>query len=260
MSDYSRTPSFYNTDEVFKKFLGYTSYYLSLQDNISKIVGLTKPKEILELGSGTGATSNRIANEYPFCQITAVDMRDEMVQLGQKNALKLGLHNIQYVKAEMADYVHKMDALPELVIFLYAFHHIEDPIEKKIEFLKDCQSKMPIGGLLCIADIFLPDACDKVARERLIRTFYSYRIQEAYASTFWASLEGLSKSDIEKSQEIGEYSKENEWKAGNLAFLRDNEYMISLDELKSILEAVDLKIILAEPCNSLNDYMVILSK
>jgi len=31
MTDYDETPSFYNNDEMFEKYLGKTSYYLALQ-------------------------------------------------------------------------------------------------------------------------------------------------------------------------------------------------------------------------------------
>lgn len=260
MSDYFKTPSFYNNDEVFKKYLGQTSHYLSLQNGVSKVVGLTNPKEILELGSGTGATSNRLAVEHPFCKITSVDMRKEMVKVGTSNALALGIDNVSFIEAEMVNYVCSLNKLPEFVVLLYSFHHIQDPLQNKIDFLKECKSKMPDNGILLIGDVFLSESLGEISCERAIKSVWLNRMYESYSSTFWASLEGLSSECIEKSRAIANYSKDNEWEAGNLVWKRQNEYVISLSDFNKIINAVGLKVVLAEPCNSVNDYIILLSK
>ncbi|MDA8333952.1 MAG: class I SAM-dependent methyltransferase [Peptococcaceae bacterium] len=260
MDSYSKTPSFYNTDEAFKKYLAYTSYYVALQNGVSKIVGLVKPKEILELGSGTGATAQRLAADNPFCNIVGVDMRSEMVELGRQNALEMRLENVQYCLGEMVSYVRALDRLPELTILLYSFHHIEDPIQNKIDFLNNCKAKMPDGGLLCIAETFLPEFSDTISHDVVIRKLWANRMYEAYSTTFWASLEGLEKEDIKRAKNIGCYSKNNECEAGNLVLKRENEYLVRLSDLQQFAKDVGLEVVLAEPCNSLNEYIVLLSK
>ena len=52
--EYYFTPSFYNDDKTFEKFLKQTSFYSGLQRNLIKLIGFVNPKKICELGSATG--------------------------------------------------------------------------------------------------------------------------------------------------------------------------------------------------------------
>lgn len=52
------------------------------------------PCRILDLGTGTGAIALALASERPDCHITAVDVVEEAVTLAQRNAHRLGIHNV----------------------------------------------------------------------------------------------------------------------------------------------------------------------
>lgn len=55
MENFDKTPSFYNSQEVFNKFLNKTSYYKAIQECLINMVNFVKPKEVVELGSATGS-------------------------------------------------------------------------------------------------------------------------------------------------------------------------------------------------------------
>ncbi len=57
MKNFDNTPSFYNNEEVFTKFLKSTSYYNALQDCLLSIVKATNPNSIVELASATGSST-----------------------------------------------------------------------------------------------------------------------------------------------------------------------------------------------------------
>ena len=258
MENFDITPSFYNSDEVFKKYLGETSYYKKLQHAISKIIKIVKPKEIIEFGFGTGETSLMLAKENPNIFIKAIDKRTNMVTIAKKKAKLLNTKNIHFSKGEMVEYVNQEGYLPDFVLLLYSFHHIEDPLEKKIDFLKKAKIKLPKNGRICIAETFLPEGNNELQLEDLTKQLWSERIKEGYASTFWASLTNLSEEGIKKSKKIGQFSADYEAKAGNLVIKRDNEYLIKLSWLKETAEELGYLIELAEPCNSHGEYVVIL--
>ncbi|MBU7006858.1 class I SAM-dependent methyltransferase [Phosphitispora fastidiosa] len=260
MKDYDKTPSFYKTDEVFQKYLGRTSYYVALQSAVSKIVSLSKPKEILELGTGTGATAHRLAEENPECIIVSIDVREEMVQTAISIASDKGINNVKFLKADMVEYVRNIQVLPELLILLYSFHHIMDPIEEKVGFLKTCLEKLPVGGRICIAETFLPGAKSEIMIEAETRRLWSSRIIEGYASTFWAALDGLSQDNISYAREIAVFSKNNELKAGELVVKRDDEFLVSMDWLCRTAIKTGFVVEIAEPCNSVGDGIVLILK
>lgn len=59
----------------------------------------SRPCEILDLGTGTGAIALALASERPDCAITAVDVVPEAVELARGNARRLGIGNIRVMQS-----------------------------------------------------------------------------------------------------------------------------------------------------------------
>lgn len=254
------TPSFYDTTETFEKFLGQTSYYQTLQANVVKLVSHVNPDRITELGSGTGETAVRLADEFPETEVLGIDNRETVVEVSRDTADERDLPNLVFETAEMTEYVAATTSLPEMVVCLYSFHHIPDPIERKGEFLEDCYAALPDGGHLCIAETFLTtDAHDASAR-REIRLRWADRGLEGYASTFWAALDGIDPTAIENAREVGEFSREHELEAGERVLDRDEEYLVSKQWLVDRAQTIGFDVVLAEPVNALGDGIVLLRK
>jgi SAM-dependent methyltransferase len=255
MVDYDKTPSFYKTEEAFMKFLGQSSYYSALQNAVSKIVRLATPKTLVEFGAGTGATANRLAYENPECQVTGIDIREAMVDLARLTAPQ----NARFLKRDMVKYISEQERLPELILFLYAFHHIRDPLKTKRDLLRACKEKLPANGRICIADIFLPESFASVELDSLTKNRWSYRLLEGYSSTFWAALDGLAKQEVGRARDVGNFCAENEYKAGNLIMKRKNEYPVSMGWLIETAQEIGFSVDIAEPCNCIGDGVVLLS-
>lgn len=260
MADYDGTPSFYTSNEAFEKFLGQTSYYEGLQDNVVKLVSHAGPDQITEMGTGTGKTAVRLADKFPGAEVLGIDNRESVVDVSRENADTLDLPNLAFETADMTDYVAEVDTLAEMVVCLYSFHHIPDPLHRKVEFLEDCYATLPAGGHLCIAETFLTtDARDELAR-REVRTQWADRGLEGYASTFWAALDDIDQAAVEHAQEVGEFSREHELEAGDRVRERDDEYLISKQWLVEQAESIGFEVVIAEPVNSLGDGIVLLRK
>jgi len=184
MGEYDNTPSFYNTDEVFKKYLGQTSYYLKLQDNVVDLVSHTNPDQIMEMGSGRGQTAVRLAKELSAAEVLGIDNRETVIEVSRNNAEELGVSNLTFETRDMVEYVKTATPLPEMMVFLYSFHHVPDPLQQKVEFLEDCYAGLPGGGHICIAETFLKNDARGEAATRETRTRWADRGVEAFASTF----------------------------------------------------------------------------
>lgn len=260
MADYDGTPSFYTSNEAFEKFLGQTSYYEGLQDNVVKVVSHANPDTITEMGTGTGKTAVRLADEFPEAKVHGIDNRESVVDISRENANKLDLPNLTFETADMTDYVAEVESLAEMVVCLYSFHHIPDPLERKVEFLEHCYVTLPNGGHLCIAETFLTtDARDELAR-REVRSQWADRGLEGYASTFWAALDDIDQAAVEHAQEVGEYSREHELEAGDRVRERDDEYLISKQWFVDQADSIGFDVMIAEPVNALGDGIVLLRK
>jgi tRNA G46 methylase TrmB len=258
MSEYDGTPSFYNNEDTFEKYLGQTSYYLALQNSVVEIVAYVDPDRITELGSGTGTTAMRLADEFPSAEVLGIDNRETVTEISQDTLEELDLPNLVFETADMRE--HVQNSLPEMVIMLYSFHHIPDPLQRKVEFLEDCYEALSDGGYICIAETFLTsDSRDELAA-REIRSTWADRGLEGYASTFWSALNGLDPADIEHAQEVGEFSRTHEREAGENVRTRDEEYLVSMEWVVESAQSVGFKVVLAEPVNSLGDGIVLLRK
>lgn len=260
VGEYDSTPSFYTSEETFEKYLGQTSHYLALQDALVDLVASLDPDRILEMGSGTGQTAIRLAEEYPATEVRGIDNRESVIERSRSTAADRDCSNLTFETAEMVEDVQTTDSLPELVVFLHSFHHISDPLQQKIDFLEDCYATIPDGGHICIGEAFLQTDARGPAADRVVRTQWADRGLESYASTFWSALDGLSASDIEHAQEVGQFSREHELEAGENVRTRDEEYLISMDWLIEHAREVEFEVVLAEPVNSLGDGIVLLRK
>ena len=99
-SNYDTTPSFYNSQEVFEKYLGQTSYYKSMQNNVIKLCRLAGSKKILELGSATGATSFAIANSIPDATVIGMDMRSDIIAVANDLKAKNSIQNVDFITGD----------------------------------------------------------------------------------------------------------------------------------------------------------------
>ena len=258
--EYDSTPSFYSSNDTFEKYLGQTSHYVALQNNIVKVVSYVDPDRLIEMGSGMGQTAARLAAENPGIEVLGIDNREKVIELSRTHIEEHDLSNLTFETADMMEYVETATSLPELLVFLHSFHHIPDPLSQKIEFLEECYETLPDGGQLCIGETFLQSDPREEGTESEMRAQWANRGRESYASTFWSALDGLDADEIEHAQEVGNFSQEHEVEAGENVIARDNEYQVSMDWVVEQAHSIGFTVVLAEPVNSLGDGIVLLQK
>lgn len=255
--DYQNTPSFYNNADFFYQYLGQTSYYVGLQHVVKKIIGITHPCKVLEFGSALGTTTMEMAKKYPEISFVGSDIRDDIVEQAREAASDYP--NVQFVRSDMCEHV-KMSTLAEfdLIFLLYSFHHILDPLSKKLDFLKDCYANMKTGSYLLIAETFLPEECEGLTDSKQIPTLFQQRAAEGYASTFWAALNSLD--EIQLAQKVANVSLHEELEAGRLVEERNEEYLVKFSWLVEAAAACGFRVIIAEPVNSIMEKALLLQK
>ena len=257
-NDYKNTPSFYNNEEYFNKYLGRTSYYLNLQNVVDKIVALTKPGKVLELGAALGATSIKLARNYPDVLFVGADLRPDVVELAQKSVIDQ--NNISFFAEDMCDTVKRELDEYDLIFLLYSFHHILDPLDRKVEFLEDCYKNMRKGSYLLIMETFLPEELNGIKEEQPILDLWKLRAEEGYASTYWAALQELTEEGLNFANKVAATSGKEESEAGNHVYRREDEYLIKFSWLKEKAEKSGFKVVIAEPVNCLFEKAILLKK
>ena len=256
--NFLRTPSFYNNEEYFNKYLGKTSYYIGLQNVVEKVISLAKPNTILEMGAALGTTTLSMANKFPNSRFVGTDIREDIVSTASD--LCKNVSNISFFAADMCELAKQNLSSYDLIYLLYSFHHILDPISNKTTFLQNCYSNMRKGSLLLIAETFLPDGIPQLEKHASIHELFKLRAEEGYASTFWAALETLDTPNIELARQIADFSKSEESLAGENVYNRTDEYLVDFSWLIETASKCGFDIVIAEPVNALMEKAILLRK
>ena len=143
---------------------------------------------------------------------------------------------------------------------VHSFHHIEDPIKTKEDFLKNCFSAMTDGSWLCIAETFVPTSVHSPDFVAGTRRLWEQRVREARASTFWNALRGLDEDCLADSRDVSEFASSCEAEVGRLVEKRAYEYSLSLVDLTSLGSSAGFRAVLVEPVNSVGDAVVLFSR
>ncbi len=70
-----------------------------LVETVLKLVPDNANPGVADLGTGSGAIAIAIARERPRCNIVATDICDRALAIAVKNAARLGVNNIQFIKS-----------------------------------------------------------------------------------------------------------------------------------------------------------------
>src|SRR5690606_36104570 len=71
-----------------------------LVETVLKLVPDNANLDVADLGTGSGAIAIAIASERPHCRIVATDICDRALAIAVKNATRLDVNNIQFVKSD----------------------------------------------------------------------------------------------------------------------------------------------------------------
>ena len=111
--------SYIKNQDLFRlnnSILGKVINFKELKNCIVKVIEISNPTNILEIGFGTGLTAVLISQLFPEIKIVAIDNRPEMMNIAKKNAA--GYEGIDFKLADI-NFINTIGKLPELVLMNY---------------------------------------------------------------------------------------------------------------------------------------------
>ena len=134
-------------DKNRRKFIPcFDEFYKNTTEFIAS--NIEKPKQIVDLGAGTGLLTYFWYRQCPNSKYVLVDIADEMLKVARKRFD--GIENISY---QIENYIHKLPhILFDTVISALSIHHLEDKDKRKL-FARIYDS-LPYGGLFVNYDQF----------------------------------------------------------------------------------------------------------
>lgn len=166
------------------------SGYQAVIDWVAQEASITADSIVLDLGAGTGNTSQTIKTVR---KLICVDVSSKMMELAKTKLDHLA--NVQYVKADFFEYFIGIVPKFDVIISTYAIHHLTDA-EKYLLFEK-CYQHLQPGGRAVWGDLMF---LNKVEKQNIIQDLLSRGREDVVADTadefFWdveVSIEQLAK-------------------------------------------------------------------
>jgi ubiquinone/menaquinone biosynthesis C-methylase UbiE len=106
--------------------------------------------EVLDVAAGTGHLSRAMAPHVK--RVVAIDLTDEMLVEGQREAEQQGLTNVVFERGEAERLPYPNDAF-DLVATRFSLHHFADPRGPLQEMVRVCRR----GGRVAVIDLVSPE-------------------------------------------------------------------------------------------------------
>jgi tRNA (cmo5U34)-methyltransferase len=123
--------------------------YDDLQGRLADATGEVDARSILDLGSGTGVTADRVIRRHPDAALIGIDASADMIDLARRN-----LPDQTFVQQRLED------PLPpgpfDLVVSAFAIHHLSGS-DKRVLFRRIATVLRP-GGRFVMCDVVVPTA------------------------------------------------------------------------------------------------------
>jgi cyclopropane fatty-acyl-phospholipid synthase-like methyltransferase len=136
--------------------------------------------KVMDVGSGSGMTIVRFAEEFPACHVTGVEPLPYFVEYSRRLIQERGLQHlvrVEPVGAEQISFEQEFD----LVTMVQVFHELPD--RAKIAVLRRCQQSLKPGGVLLLVDRCSPaDGAD--LRDRR----FTMSILEQWFEVTWGNI------------------------------------------------------------------------
>src|SRR5437016_560466 len=108
---------------------------------------------ILDVGTGTALIPIELCRQAPGARITAIDLAEHMIRLGQDNVGKAGFAGRLQLKCCDAKHLPFPDGMFAALISNSILHHIPEPADVVREMIRAVRR----GGLILVRDLLRPE-------------------------------------------------------------------------------------------------------
>ncbi|MFH0836740.1 MAG: class I SAM-dependent methyltransferase [Candidatus Aenigmatarchaeota archaeon] len=150
--NYDKYSSKIYDDDICRSIPGYTELHKIIEKVVQEYLKKNRVKNILELGIGTGLTSEKILKHIPSASLTSIDFSKQMMAGAKK---RLSKYKVNYIFGDYSKL--KFGTGFDMVVSVIGIHHQNHAGKKKL--FKEIFNSLKSDGIFIFGD--LVTYCDK---------------------------------------------------------------------------------------------------
>jgi len=162
---------------------GYAAMREALMALLRRMLPADRPSLVLDLGGGTGALAEAVAEALPLAEVEIWDIDRAMLGVARERCARFG-PRIRYVERSFTEPLTPCDA----VVACIALHHVKDLVGKGAIY-RNIHAALKPGGVFMNADLAVAasGALREFSYAEWIRAMAPHGIDEAQARAHFAS-------------------------------------------------------------------------
>ncbi len=144
--NYDKYASEIYDDDIRRSIPGHDELHKAIEKVVREFSKKHEVKKILELGVGTGLTSEKILKLIPTASLMAIDFSEQMTGGAKK---RLSKYNVKYVLGDYSEL--KFDSDFDMVLSVIGIHHQNDEGKKKL--FRKISNCLKSGGIFIFGDL-----------------------------------------------------------------------------------------------------------
>lgn len=143
-------------DLVCQVYENYMEFERILSSEIGEVQGHNGIVDILEIGTGSGITTEIILNGKENIKVTSIDNDINAIKIAEK---KLVIDNVELVYSDALEFIKNSDAKFDVIASAFTIHNFERGYRN--ELYKEIYGALKNGGVFINADKYSPDIEEK---------------------------------------------------------------------------------------------------
>lgn len=139
---------------------------------------------ILDVGTGTARIPVMLCHRWPHCELTAIDLSSQMLQLAASNVEAAGLASRVFLEHTDAKHLPYKNNTFAAVVSNSILHHIPQPVDVLAEAVRVVEP----GGILFWRDLIRPE--DEKTLDRIVEMYAggeNAHQQKLFRDSLWAA-------------------------------------------------------------------------
>lgn len=220
---------------VCQAYGNYAEFEKILGSEIGRVQSQNNRINILEIGTGSGITTEIIINSRNSIKLTSIDYDMSVIMIAKERIIN---NSVEFICIDALEYIKKCNVKFDVIASAFTIHNFERSYRD--EFYKEVNSIIKKGGIFINADKYSPDIDEKrnEALQNIIGRYFDVFLKAGKVGLLkrWVLhyIEDQSENKIMKAQESLRQMVQHGFTDVNFIYQEESKMLAVLKAIKTI--------------------------